>query len=287
LNLVLFEPAELAAPLPLADPRAQHILKVLRRAPGDTFLAGLVDGPHGVATLRSIDADTLSLAFAATHEPPALPPITLIIGLPRPQTARDILRDAATLGAACIHFVATERSDPNYASATLWTSGEWRRHLLAGAAQACDTRLPALSWTHTLVSLLPALRNPYGYTMRDASASGSGSSPAPAPSPARATPPSPPILPRPRLLALDNYEATVSLAAALATAPRGPETPASPLSPPAVDPLVLALGPERGWGPADRAALRSAGFTLCSLGTRVLRLETAVTAALALALHSR
>jgi RsmE family RNA methyltransferase len=46
--------------------------------------------------------------------------------------------------------------------------------------------------------------------------------------------------------------------------------------------LTLAFGPERGWGPADRAALRAAGFTLCSLGERVLRLETAVTAALAL-----
>ncbi|MBC8009131.1 MAG: 16S rRNA (uracil(1498)-N(3))-methyltransferase, partial [Burkholderiales bacterium] len=36
---------------------------------------------------------------------------------------------------------------------------------------------------------------------------------------------------------------------------------------------------------ADRAALRAAGFTLCSLGSRVLRLETAVVAALAI-VHS-
>jgi RsmE family RNA methyltransferase len=47
-------------------------------------------------------------------------------------------------------------------------------------------------------------------------------------------------------------------------------------------PVVLALGPERGWGPADRAALRAHGFTLVHLGTRVLRSETAVIAALTL-----
>lgn len=247
MNLVLFEPSELSAPLPLSDPRAQHILKVLRRAPGDTFVAGLVDGPLGTATLLAVDAParTLALAFSPTHEPPPLPPITLLVGLPRPQTARDILRDATTLGAGCIHFITTDRSDPNYAASALWTSGEWRRHLLAGAAQACDTRLPAITWTHTLGALLA-----------DAHA-----------------------LPAHRL-ALDNYEATTTLAAALAATASGARSQVASL--PA--PLVLALGPERGWGPADRDALRAAGFTLCSLGPRVLRLETATTAALALSL---
>lgn len=238
MNLVLFEPDELAAPLPAADPRAQHILKVLRRAPGDTFVAGLVNGPLGAATLVSAADGALALAFSPTHEPPPLPPITLLVGLPRPQTARDLLRDATTLGVSRIHFIATERADPNYAASTLWTSGEWRRHLLAGAAQACDTRLPEVVWTHTLASALAAL-----------------------PPPAAAA-----------RLALDNYEAAAPLSSAL---------PAPPA------PLALAFGPERGWGPADRAALRAAGFTLCSLGSRVLRLETAVTAALSLTLYGR
>lgn len=238
MNLVLFEPAELAAPLPLGDARAQHILKVLRRAPGDTFVAGLVDGPLGTATLVAVDATSLTLAFAPGQEPPPLPPITLLVGLPRPQTARDLLRDITVLGASCIHFVATERSDPNYAASTLWTSGEWRRHLLTGAAQACDTRLPVVSWSGTLASALAELPTA-GNCSR---------------------------------LALDNYEATSTLAAAL---------------PPPGAPLALALGPERGWGPADRAALRASGFTLCSLGARVLRLETAAVAALALALHGQ
>jgi RsmE family RNA methyltransferase len=234
MNLVLFEPGELDAPLPLADPRAQHILKVLRRAPGDTFVAGLVNGPLGEATLRSASADALALAFAPAREPPPLPPVTLLVGLPRPQTARDLLRDATTLGVACIHFITTERADPNYAASSLWTTGEWRRHLLAGAAQACDTRIPEVTWTHALATAL-------------------------APLPASAI-----------RLALDNYESTIPLSAAL---------------PPPNTPLVLALGPERGWGPADRIALRTARFTLCSLGDRVLRLETAVIAALTLAHH--
>lgn len=232
MNLILFEPAELTTPLPRTDPRAEHILKILRRQIGDTFDVGLVDGPLGKGTLTAITADSLSLAFIWGAPPPPADPITLLLGLPRPQTARDILRDATTLGVGTLHFVATERSDPNYAAASLWTSGEWRRHCLAGAAQAFATRIPEVTSDYSLATALAAL--PAATTHR---------------------------------LALDNYEA----GAALSACPRLNDQP-----------VVLALGPERGWGPADRTALRAHGFTLVHLGPRVLRSETAVLAALTL-----
>jgi RsmE family RNA methyltransferase len=46
-------------------------------------------------------------------------------------------------------------------------------------------------------------------------------------------------------------------------------------------PLVLAFGPERGWSAAERDLLRAQHFAFAHLGTRVLRSETAVIAALA------
>ncbi|MFA6287139.1 MAG: RsmE family RNA methyltransferase [Opitutaceae bacterium] len=237
MNLVLFEPAELTAPLPRTDPRARHILDVLRRREGDAFDAGLVNGPLGKGTLASITPDALTLTFVWGAPPAPLPPTTLLIGLPRPQTARDILRDATTMGASCIHFVATERADPNYATSTLWTTGEWRRHCLTGAAQAFDTRIPEVTWTHTLASALATL---------------------PASS---------------NRLALDNYEASTPLKVCHLISDKLSDQAGG---------LLIAIGPERGFGPADRTALRAAGFTLAHLGSRVLRVETAVIAALAL-----
>jgi len=231
VNLILFEPSELTNLLPRTDPRAEHIIKVLRRAVGDTFDAGLVNGPLGKGTLTAVTTDALTLTFTWGQPPPPADPITLIIGLPRPQTARDILRDATTLGVAALHFIATERSDPNYAAAKLWTSGEWRRHCLVGAAQAFATQIPAVTRDHTLAIALAAL---------------------------------PPDATR---LALDNYEAAAPLATCNLLGYKS---------------LVLAFGPERGWGATDRDALRAAGFSLVHLGTRVLRLETAVVAALTL-----
>ena len=46
------------------------------------------------------------------------------------------------------------------------------------------------------------------------------------------------------------------------------------------DHFTLAVGPERGWSRTERDQLRKRGFTLLSMGSRVLRQETAVVASL-------
>lgn len=236
MNLVLFTADEAGRPLPASDPRAQHLLGVLRRGIGDEFDAGIVNGPRGKGRLDAIETETLTWSFTAQLAPPPADPIHLLVGLPRPQTARDILRDATTLGVASIHFVATEKSEPSYAQSTLWHSGEWQRHVLAGAAQAFSTQVPQVTFGRPLAEALA------------------------------------PLAPDSHRLALDHYEASRAL------------RNCSLLD---YKPVVLALGPERGWGARDRAGLRAAGFTLVHLGERVLRLETAVVAALTLAKSAR
>jgi 16S rRNA (uracil1498-N3)-methyltransferase len=91
LNLILFDRAEINLPLPIGDTRAVHSLSVLRRQIGDTFDAGLLNGPRGKGILVGIKADCLELKYDWTDEPIAADPIKLVIGLPRPQTARKIL----------------------------------------------------------------------------------------------------------------------------------------------------------------------------------------------------
>jgi RsmE family RNA methyltransferase len=230
VNIILFEAAELTRPLPRTDPRAVHLLRVLRRGTGDSFDAGIINGARGKATLLTVAEDSLSFSFAeqsATHPPG---PITLLIGLPRPQTARDILRDATTLGVSALHFVCTEKSEPSYVQSRLWSSGEWRRHLIAGAEQAFDTRLPEVTTGRTLAEALAALTTG-------------------------------------TRIALDNYEAPSALSEC--QVPRDRE-------------MVLAIGGERGWSHAERHRLREQGFHFHHLGDRILRTETACTAALSI-----
>jgi 16S rRNA (uracil1498-N3)-methyltransferase len=230
VNLILFEPAEVGTPLPLSDPRALHLTRVLRRAPGDRFDAGLVDGPRGKGVVESLGPAGLCFRFEPLAEPAPADPLHLLLALPRPQTARKILGEATALGVASLRFFPAEKGEPGYATSTLWKTSEWRRHLLDGAAQAFDTRIPAVVHEAGLAAAVAGL--PAGCAR----------------------------------VALDNYEATGRLAPAAATRP-----------------LALAFGPERGWSTAERALLRQAGFALAHLGERVLRTETAVVAALAIA----
>jgi 16S rRNA (uracil1498-N3)-methyltransferase len=231
LNLILFKPAEISAPLPRHDPRARHILEILRLKPDGSFDAGLIDGPRGKGRLIATPGESLLLDFTWNDPPPPLSPLHLVIGLPRPQTARDILRDSTSLGVAAMHFVKTEKGESSYAGSSLWKSSEWQQCLINGAAQAFCTRLPKVSHgrmlSETLVELpVDSLR-----------------------------------------IALDNYEATASLGSLPVDGNR---------------PVVLAIGAERGWAPAERVLLINSGFVLAGLGPRVLRSETACVAAITL-----
>lgn len=53
--------------------------------------------------------------------------------------------------------------------------------------------------------------------------------------------------------------------------------------PPSSTPLILALGPEGGWKDEELDAFESAGWISASLGTTILRAETAAIAAVAIA----
>jgi RsmE family RNA methyltransferase len=243
VNLLLFTSAETAAPLPRTDPRATHLLDVLRRQIGDTFDAGLIDGPRGKGTLAAVSALELILSFTWGEPPPPLDPIVLLVGLPRPQTGRKILQEATALGVSALHFFASERGEPSYAPSTLWSSGEWRRHLITGAEQAFCTRLPAITWARPLSDIIAELSPPPA----------SGSAPR---------------------IALDNYESPDALGNCHVLRDIPSENP-RPL-------ITLAIGSERGWSAAERDFLRAKNFTLAHLGPRVLRAETAVTAAVAI-----
>jgi len=157
MNIVLFEADEVYRPLDRQDSRAKHILNVLRREIGDTFDAGVINGPRGKARVERIDKDNLILEFELNETDPPLYPIDLIVGLSRPQTNRRILREATSLGVRRLSFVRTDRSEPSYAESRLWSSGEWKRHVLDGAAQAFATRIPEVLFGKALKDSIAGL----------------------------------------------------------------------------------------------------------------------------------
>ncbi|HEY5565182.1 MAG TPA: RsmE family RNA methyltransferase, partial [Rhodothermia bacterium] len=166
------------------DPRAGHILYVLRRSPGDVFDVGLVDGRVGKARLVDADDAEIRLQVEWTGAAPDLHPITAIIGMPRPQTARRLLRELTSMGVGRLVFFDTDRSEPGYRDSKLWTTNECRRHLISGAEQAFNPRLPDLL-------IVPDLATAIGF-----------------------------VEPGSDRIGLDNYESPVSLTSWMPASPR-------------------------------------------------------------------
>lgn len=233
MNIILFEEQEITKDLPLEDPRAVHIISVLRCCQGDEFDAGIINGRRGKGIIRSISSCALTLDFVFPEQEikEKLYPVTFTAGLPRPQTARKILQQITSLGVSALYFTCTEKGEASYRKSRLWTTGEFRKHLITGAGQAFCTLLPEFRLFDSLDECLTHL-------------------------------------PAGEKIALDNYEAVISL---------HKYTYKKPMS-------NLIIGPEKGWSPGERDLLRMKGYTLAGLGTRVLRSETAAVAGVALVL---
>lgn len=158
MNLMLFDTAFESLRLEASDPRALHLRKVLRVELGALVFVGFVNADRARAEVVGLDADgSVALRVVGTEAVPSALPITLLLGLPRPHTAKRILFEAASLGVRAIHFFESEQGEPSYTQSSLWKTDEWRERLRLGAEQAFSTHLPQAAMHADLQSALSIL----------------------------------------------------------------------------------------------------------------------------------
>ena len=146
MNIILFEAHETGKPLPRRDPRTLHLLKVLRKKPGDLFDAGVLGGCLGQGRIDALDPDgALWFSLDLREAPPPRLPIRVAVGFPRPIQLRRILRDLSNLGVAAVDLLETDLGEKSYRDTKLLTGGGARAAMVEGAVQARDTGLPGLA----------------------------------------------------------------------------------------------------------------------------------------------
>jgi len=243
MNRVLFEAGELEQPLLRSDPRGRHILKVLNADVGDRIRIGIINGPAGTACFRELTHDYLVLEPETLNEtPPALFPVTVVLGHTRPIVLQRVLRDLTTIGVGHIIVTHTELGEKSYFLSNLWQQDAYRAFLIEGAAQAGCTRLPRVDRARFLGEACELLPAPHTH---------------------------------PRFafdLPLAPPDPDIDPAAPGSVAP-DPD--------PNIDPatnltgFVAAFGSERGWTETERRRLLDSNFSFRGLGPRILRSETA------------
>lgn len=145
MNILLFEPAEFDGTLlRLAeqDRRVQHIIQVLRLAPGDDLRVGMVNGRMGTGRILGLQDGWLEMQVSLVAPPPEPPGIELILALPRPIMLQRILKQATVLGVRRFHLIRSQKVQKSFFQGSVLQAENLRALLLQGLEQAVDTRLP-------------------------------------------------------------------------------------------------------------------------------------------------
>jgi RsmE family RNA methyltransferase len=149
LNLLLLEPSEfIGGEASLAGRRAEHLLRVLKAAPGDVLRVGVINGKLGTGRVVAVTGETVQLTVELTHEPTCDLHVELILALPRPIMLQRILKQATVLGVRRFYLIRSRRVEKSFFHSPVLESEKIRSLLLEGMEQAMDTWLPEVTIHH-------------------------------------------------------------------------------------------------------------------------------------------
>jgi len=262
MNILYLKEEELGIPLYRSDVRYGHITRVLRKKQGEIIAAGCSDGSLGSASIEKLSHESILLSYRPESEAPSLYPVNILIGFPRPIQAGRILKDLTSLGLRRIWFTLSELGEKSYAESSFFRTRDFESHLIEGAMQSGNPRLPQVECFWSLPRACDAL---------DAAQRVAASLDSDAATGARTTPRD------------FVFEVPAEEPDRLVFHP-GEKLPKLADFPRLRTPLWLAVGSERGWTEAELELLRSRGFLVCSLGRRILKTETAALAAASIVL---
>lgn len=147
MNLILFSPREISdtGTVAIDDGRALHIRSVLQAGAGQPIQVGIIDGPRGVGTVRSVDGGCVTLQCTFESTVPPIPAVDLLLALPRPKVMKRLWAQLAAIGVGRILVVNAARVERQYFDTHVLSPDCYRPLLIEGLQQARDTRLPAVS----------------------------------------------------------------------------------------------------------------------------------------------
>ena len=259
MNRILFEKEEVVAGIAtFGGARAEHVLNVLHGEVGQVLKTGQVDGLIGTSEILSIDqSNNPKITVRCSHGQESLRPwVDLILAPPRPRVMKRLLPQLATLGVGRIILVGAKKVEKDFWGATLLKPENYRPLLIDGLMQSGTSILPTLETRRNfrkfvreeLDALWPSARkivaHPYGEDCK-----------------------------------IDRL--TDCRIDGLTDCRIGAGTANHPIIQSSNRPILLAIGPEGGWTDEEVALLEEHGFARYSLGSRILRTDTATIALLA------
>lgn len=145
MNLILlYEGDRLPGARPtfrVADHRARHLKQVLGVQLGQTIKVGLLGGAKGRAEITAIDGEAITLV-AELNEGPEVPPVDLVLAVPRPKSLKKLLPELAALGVRRLTLLRTWRVEKAFLDSPLLLPSGYEPLLDEGLMQSGTTLRP-------------------------------------------------------------------------------------------------------------------------------------------------
>ena len=247
MNRILFEQTEIVEGVAtFGGDRAAHVLDVLHGEVGQVLKTGEIDGLIGTSVIREIRPEGPEIVVDCAHRDESLRPwVNLVLAPPRPRVMKRLLPQLATLGVGKVVLVGAKKVEKDFWGATLLKPENYRPLLIDGLMQAGTSILPTID----------VRRNFRKFIREELDV----------------------MLPSPKRIVAHPYEAKdVRPETGDLTQSTNRTIDQSNNSS-----LTLAIGPEGGWTDEEVALLEEHGFSRYSLGSRILRTDTATIALLA------
>ena len=280
----LFPEASVGAESLTLDAReSHHLVRVLRAKVGETV--AVLDGAGACYLGRIAEANGKAVRVdvdSVERAPLQKPQVTLLQSIPKGKTMDIILRMATEIGAARVQPVFTDQGEMLIKGERLLSKvAKWRLTMIESCKQCGVSYLPELAAPLALSDWLAAHLSAGGRVSPPAAAFPGGrvSPPAAAFPGGRVSPPAA-AFPRGRVSPPAADAASATGCAGILRVVASLEAGSRPLrevleAAGAVDEVVVAVGPEGDFTPAEYVALSEAGFLPVRLGANVLRAETA------------
>ena len=235
MNIILLDNDEINGDqATLEDHRAEHIVKVLRSSQGDRVTVGIINGKTGYGIIKEIAIRKpylVKLQLTLERYPHEIPPVDILLALPRPIVFKRIISHLSALGVHRVLVVNAAKVEKSYWESSVVSNSGWQRYVREGLEQAVDTRMVDFSFFRGfkpfMQEIVPAIKNRYE-----------------------------------QMLVAHPHSAS-SLAEVYSAGGK---------------PILLAIGPEGGWNEYELEQMQLQGFDQFTMGPRILRVETAVTA---------
>ena len=243
MNRILFEKAEITDGIAtFGGERAEHVMNVLHGEVGQILKTGEVDGPIGTSEI--LETGEVIKAKVNHTEKSIEPWIDIILAPPRPRVMKRLLPQLATMGVGRIVLVGAQKVEKDFWGATLLKEENYRPLLIYGLMQGGTSIIPKIEcWKSFNRFLREGLSS---FSSQD------------------------------RIVAHPYVEEVGE------TSWSGRKEIRNSAVYNDLEPRpLLAIGPEGGWTDEEVEKLFANGFRGYSLGSRILRTDTATIALLA------